>query len=321
MEEGEPGSVPDWRRGGRASFGRGGSRSTAKGTRGTPTTRSQNSTNWRENNQQTSSSVASPGESDSLVSQSIAEGRRIYIGNMPYMAKPEDVEALFADKGYKVERIDISIDPFTGRNPSYCFVELETKEHADRVMSELNGTELLGRPLKIGPGVAKSSASRERPLGRRGGKSENREGGSPPFVFDRWKRTDAADHWHGVSDKGRRLYVGGLPRMPDQRTVDDEIRKLFQDFTIDAVSKIISPHISTRAKPGNHFYLFVDFPTAEEAEAAIMALNGKSAPWGGRLVVSKARGDSRRVEERERWREEELTATGSTGDPESPEFG
>jgi hypothetical protein len=102
-------------------------------------------------------------------------------------------------------------------------------------MLELNGKELLGRPVKIGPGVAKSS-TRDRPP-RRSDRSANRGRGNPPFVFDRWERTDAADHWHGYSDQGRRLYVGGLPRMPDQPTVNDEIRKLFQGFAMYASAR------------------------------------------------------------------------------------
>ena len=72
----------------------------------------------------------------------------------------------------------MSIDPFTGRNPSYCtgrgsikprkrlnscswqssqdegFVELEPREQADRAIQELNGKDLLGRPVRRGPGVA-----------------------------------------------------------------------------------------------------------------------------------------------------------------------
>lgn len=37
------------------------------------------------------------GEDDPRTLQAIAEGRRVYVGNMPYMAKTEDVEILFAD--------------------------------------------------------------------------------------------------------------------------------------------------------------------------------------------------------------------------------
>lgn len=42
------------------------------------------------------------GEDDPRTLQAIAEGRRLYVGNMPYMAKMRDVEALFADVSYKV---------------------------------------------------------------------------------------------------------------------------------------------------------------------------------------------------------------------------
>lgn len=52
----------------------------------------------------------------------------------------------------------MSIDPYTGRNPSYCFVELKSKEQADRAMRKLSGKDLLGRPVKIGPGIARSSS-------------------------------------------------------------------------------------------------------------------------------------------------------------------
>src|SRR5438046_380170 len=84
------------------------------------------------------------------------------------------------------ERVDISIDPFTGRNPSYCFVELENKEQADRAMLELNGKELLGRLVKIGPGVAKSS--RDRSYVRTDTSARN-ERKSSLLVFDRWERS------------------------------------------------------------------------------------------------------------------------------------
>lgn len=46
----------------------------------------------------------------------------------------------------------MSIDPYTGRNPSYCFIELKTKEQADSAMQQLSGTDILGRPAKLGPG-------------------------------------------------------------------------------------------------------------------------------------------------------------------------
>ena len=123
----------------------------------------------------------------------------------------------------------MSIDPYTGRNPSYCFVELATKERAEQALLELNGKELLGRSIKIGPGVARSRNKRA----REGFDQRTRDTceKSRP-VFDRWVRTDAPDHWSGYTEHGRRLYVGGLPRMPDHHTVNADVRMLFKGYSV-----------------------------------------------------------------------------------------
>lgn len=123
----------------------------------------------------------------------------------------------------------MSIDPFTGRNPSYCFVELQTKEQAERAIHELDGKELVGRSAKVRPGVAP----------RKGiGTGTNNDIFNPRLgqhsrpAFDRWTRTDAADHWKGYSEQKRRLYVGGLPQMHDHYSVDADVRNLFQGFSM-----------------------------------------------------------------------------------------
>lgn len=42
------------------------------------------------------------GEDDPRTHQAIVEGRRLYVGNLPYMAKPKDIEALFSEDGYSM---------------------------------------------------------------------------------------------------------------------------------------------------------------------------------------------------------------------------
>ena len=42
------------------------------------------------------------GEDDARTLKAIEEGRRLYVGNMPYMAKREDVESLFASHDYQM---------------------------------------------------------------------------------------------------------------------------------------------------------------------------------------------------------------------------
>ena len=67
----------------------------------------------------------------------------------------------------------------------------------------------------------------------------------------------------------------------------------------EAVSKLISPHPSTAEKPGSHYYLFVDFPSAETAAAAAQALDKSPTQWGGTLRVNIARNNTNRKVDRE----------------------
>ncbi|OXV05463.1 hypothetical protein Egran_06770 [Elaphomyces granulatus] len=282
-----------------------------------------NSQNWRIKADDSSNAPSSPlrpqmdsprpalGKQSSQVPQAIIEGRRLYVGNMPYMAKKKDVHELFAAGEFNIEQIDISIDPFTGRNPSYCFVELETKEQAEQAMQQLGGRDFLGRPVKIRPGVAKSPTDR----------SIAKTDGSPrteserPFAFDRWQRDDASAHFKGYSEQGRRLYVGGLPKLSNQANIDTGIRKFFRGFNVEAVSKLISPPPSKLMGPDNHYYLFVDFPSSKEAQSVIDALDGEKGPWGGKIRIYRARGDSWKPDERQKWgavRENDLSTTAKT---------
>ncbi|KAK0188891.1 hypothetical protein F5146DRAFT_1140459 [Armillaria mellea] len=196
--------------------------------------------------------------------QSIEEGRRLYVGNLPYMAKQQDIQALFEGNGYTVNRIDISIDPFTGRNLSYCFVDLESREEADRAMADLNQRDFLGRPVKVGPGKAKKGPRPPKIF---------------PLVFEGWREANASDHWEGYAAQGRRLYVGGLPTMASHRVVNENIRELFRGFQLEAVSKMISPPVH-RPGPRNHFYVFVDFTSAAEAGQAAEKLDWYVGIWG-----------------------------------------
>ena len=120
------------------------------------------------------------------------------------------------------ERIDIAIDPFTGRNPSYCFVDLRTKEHAERAMVELDGREILGRPVKIKPGVVKSAGS--------AGPGEQPR--SPQSGLDRWRRQDTESHAKTNSDSSQRVYVGGLPRLTDHEVIQSNMQVFFKGYNV-----------------------------------------------------------------------------------------
>jgi hypothetical protein len=94
-------------------------------------------------------------------------------------------------------------------------------------MKELDGRDLLGRPVKVRPGVAKSPGDRLH--SKLDSSSRITE---KPFAFDRWQRSDASAHFKGYSEQGRRLYVGGLPKLSNQAAIDSEIRKFFNGYNV-----------------------------------------------------------------------------------------
>jgi RNA recognition motif-containing protein len=183
----------------------------------------------------------------------LSEGRRIYLGNLLYSVKPADVEDLLRDTGFEAsfENLHISIDPVSGRNPGYCFVEFTTREEADRALEVLPGNTLFNRAIKIGPCHPKSSSQG---ASRWGSSSRNGTGASngeytPSFQrWGDWKgdsdaRSSPRDGEQGPNgairhlenrsnrnpDKAQ-LYIGGLGMMINQEHHDTEMQELLEGF-------------------------------------------------------------------------------------------
>ncbi|KIY70768.1 RNA-binding domain-containing protein [Cylindrobasidium torrendii FP15055 ss-10] len=228
---------------------------------------------------------------DAEVLKAVSEGRRLYVGNLPYMAKTRDIERLFQSESFTIQRIDISIDPFTGRNLSYCFVDMPTPAEAQRAIATLNQRDFLGRPLKVNLGIAKRRHDPTRPS-------------KQPLAFEGWREPEerAAEHWKGVAEQGRRLYISGLPSM-NYRTANERLTELFHDYKVEAVSKPLSPETHRPNSHPNHFYAFVDFVDPDAAGRAAAEFDGARA-FGGTIRVSRARNNSRKVDERARWDED-----------------
>ncbi|KAJ5263837.1 hypothetical protein N7478_011442 [Penicillium angulare] len=270
-----------------------------------------NSANWRMKGEEspqpaspssprTNTSRSAFSRPGSHVPQAISDGRRLYVGNMPYTAKLEDVQALFTAAQFPIERIDIAIDPFTGRNPSYCFVDLKTKEDAERAMTDLDGKDILGRPVKIKPGVAKSPAERaNEQQQQQQQQSQQPQQQRSPFSMDRWRRQEGESLAKANNfDSSKRVYVGGLPRVAEPEDLETKIKVFFQGYNVENVSKLFTPHPAKRFEPGEHYYLFVDFSSVEEAQRAMDTLSGQQGPWGGPIRVQRARGTTTKPEER-----------------------
>ncbi|KAK3497507.1 uncharacterized protein B0T23DRAFT_85609 [Neurospora hispaniola] len=250
-------------------------------------------------------------------SDALTEGRRIYMGNLLYSVKPADVEGLLQDAGFtQYEKIHISVDPLSGRNPGYCFIEFTTREEAERALESLAGVDLCGRSVKLGPCHPKTS-------------SQRREGASaspaPRSTFDRWgdwrsgskpaateeqrsygtQRRTGSDAKEGVVQNNKRLYVGGLGEMIDQEQNDAEIREIFLGFEIVTIGKRIAPNPLSRPQngSGSHHYCFVDFASEDEAERAMTATNGRPILGGTlRVYPAKSKAPVREAEEGSSYR-------------------
>lgn len=72
----------------------------------------------------------------------------IYVGNMSYSTKEEDLNDLFSQFG-TVEAARIIIDRHTQRSKGFGFVEMAEDGEAEKAISELNGKEFMGRELKV----------------------------------------------------------------------------------------------------------------------------------------------------------------------------
>jgi RNA recognition motif-containing protein len=73
--------------------------------------------------------------------------QRIYVGNLPFSAREDEIRDLFAPYG-EVVAVVLPNDRETGRPRGFGFVEMEN-EDANKAIDALNGTVFGGRTLNI----------------------------------------------------------------------------------------------------------------------------------------------------------------------------
>ena len=72
----------------------------------------------------------------------------IYVGNLPHAASEDDLRQAFAGYG-EVASVAIIKDKFSGESRGFAFVEMPSKDDAQKAISGLNGSELKGRTLNV----------------------------------------------------------------------------------------------------------------------------------------------------------------------------
>lgn len=83
----------------------------------------------------------------------------IYVGNLPYEVKDDELRQGFESYG-QVSSVNVVKDRFSGRAKGFAFVEMDNDDEAKAAITGLNGTVMNGRSIKV-------NKAQPKPQGRR----------------------------------------------------------------------------------------------------------------------------------------------------------
>lgn len=100
-------------------------------------------------------------------------GSKVFVGNLDYNTRREEVQGLFAQVG-TIRDVFLPTDRETGRPRGFAFVEFENEEDAAKAIEKFNGYQLGGRALRV-------NAAEDRPRTTGGGGGRGFGGGGRGF--------------------------------------------------------------------------------------------------------------------------------------------
>ncbi|MBZ5590231.1 MAG: RNA-binding protein [Acidobacteriia bacterium] len=106
---------------------------------------------------------------------------KLYIGNIPFEAREEELRELFTPFG-AIGTATVIVDPRKGRSRGFGFVEFLDPLHGKAAITGMNGQEVGGRKLVVNEARSRDSGSSGY-RGNRGasGGDRDREGGRPRY--------------------------------------------------------------------------------------------------------------------------------------------
>ena len=99
-------------------------------------------------------------------------GNKLYVGNLSYNVRDEDLQQAFAQYG-NVSSAKVMMDRDTGRSKGFGFVEMGTDAEAQAAINGMNGQSLDGRAIVVN----EARPREERPGGFGGGGGGRPSGG------------------------------------------------------------------------------------------------------------------------------------------------
>jgi RNA recognition motif-containing protein len=83
---------------------------------------------------------------------------KLYVGNLPYAVRDEELGKMFAEFG-EVSEAKVIVDKFSNRSKGFGFVTFASEEDAAKAVEAMNGKDVEGRPLTVN--VARPMQPRE----------------------------------------------------------------------------------------------------------------------------------------------------------------
>jgi RNA recognition motif-containing protein len=100
----------------------------------------------------------------------------IYVGNLPYSVRDQDLMTLFSEHG-TVSSAKVVIDRETDRSKGFGFVEMPSADEGTNAINKLNGFEFAGRALRVNEARPREERPRTGGGGGGGGYGGGRSGG------------------------------------------------------------------------------------------------------------------------------------------------
>jgi RNA recognition motif-containing protein len=118
----------------------------------------------------------------------------IYVGNLPHKVTEDELRQAFEEFG-QVTEVRLIMDKFSGESKGFGFVEMPSKDEAEKAIAEMNGKEFMGRALNVNEARPKTDRGGGGGGGRRGGFGGGRGGGGGGGGRDRSGRSGGSGRY------------------------------------------------------------------------------------------------------------------------------
>jgi cold-inducible RNA-binding protein len=100
----------------------------------------------------------------------------IYVGNLLFDVTEDELKELFAPFG-QVTEVRLIMDKFSGKTKGFGFIEMPSKEEAQKAIEGLNGKDIKGRAMTVNEAKPKVERGGRGGRGGFGGGGRGRERG------------------------------------------------------------------------------------------------------------------------------------------------